>query len=283
MLCDLPSELVHLVLENLYRDVATLGALSLTCRILLPITREVLFAVVRYDAVREEYVLPYLHCIVELRFRTGYRTPIPYRTPIDEILWDLEPQLFPRLTAITLLGLQFWDVMGMPPSAFRKLSQLPSVTKLTLSGMSFFDLQHVQAFICALPKLKTLNIHRITYGDPALARRLAFPLMREGVNMTLSSGLSRLAFSPDMTTRATSEVAEWLGKTQAAATLETIIVPFSTRSPHYVVSRFGPNVRHLSMPVHGLESMPSRIPYPGSPARYCQAALLLTHIRPQQI
>ncbi|KAI0752958.1 hypothetical protein C8Q80DRAFT_1097379 [Daedaleopsis nitida] len=255
MLCGLPSELVRLILENLYRDVQTLRAVSLTCNTLLPVAREFLFAVVGSDAVREECVRPYLHCIVELRFRPVNSLVSSCRTPIHEILWQLDPQLFPRLTAITLLGLQFWDVVAMPPSAFRKLSQLPSVTELTLSGMSFLGLQHVQAFICALPQLETLKLHRITYGDPSLARRLAVPLMRQGVNLTLPPGLARLAFSPDMTTRATSEVAEWLGKSPTAATLETIIVPFSTRSPHYVVSRFGPSVRHLSMPVHGLDNM----------------------------
>ena len=270
-LLSLPPELIHDMLQSLSRDVTTLRAIALTCRPLLLIAREILFAAVSYNALDENVMTQYLDCIVDLRL--SHQCHIP----ISEALHRLQPQKLPRLKTITFLGLQFWSV-AMPSSSFKALSRFTSVTELTLSGMSLLGLRHVQAFVCALPNLTALNLHRITYADPSMARRFSMPFV-ENSDLQIRPRLSRLAFSPDSTTRATSEIAEWLAKSPSAATLETIIVPFSTRAPYYVLSRFGPSVRHLAMPIRTPESecwtlvsVLVRVPY----------RVLLIYFRPQQ-
>ncbi|RDX41731.1 hypothetical protein OH76DRAFT_1411815 [Lentinus brumalis] len=248
---DLPQELVYLILRYLQTDLPALRATSLTCRYLLPAARELLFAVVGGEALLQDWMKPYLEHVVEVRFRpVNPRTSSP--VPIHEVLWHLRPEILPKLNALTFLGLQFWNITAILPGSFKALSQLASVTELTLSGMSFLNLRHVQSFVCSLPNLAALNLHRITYADPSMARRFSVPLV-EKLDLRTRPRIRRLAFSPDVTTTATSEIAEWLARSPTAESLVSLMVPYSARSPQYVLGRFGPSVEHLYLPIRNLD------------------------------
>lgn len=257
MLQDLPPELLHNILRNVSRDLPTLRAVSLTCLRLLPIARELLFAVVGCEAFGQEFMAPYLDCIIELRLRPSNSHTRPSgHDYLNDLLQRFRPHILPRLTRVALLSLQFWDVVAIPLHCFQALERFETITELTLSGMSFLGLRHVQAFVCALPNLNALNLHRIMYADRTMARRFPAPVVEYAdlnTNLHTRPRLKRLAFSPDMTTMATTEIAEWLAKGPCAGTLETIVVPFSARAPQYVVSRFGPGIKHLSMPLRTLD------------------------------
>ncbi|RPD60956.1 hypothetical protein L226DRAFT_570702 [Lentinus tigrinus ALCF2SS1-7] len=259
---SLPQELVCHVLQYLATDLEALLAASLTCHHLLPAAREHLFAVVSGEMLLQDYMKPYLEYVTEVRFRpVNRRTSSP--VPIHEILWHLRPDVLPRLTALSFLGLQFWNLIGMLPGSFKGLSKLTSVTELTLSGMSFLNLRHIQTFVCSLPNLSALNLHRITYADPSMARRFSVPLV-EKLDIKTRPRIRRLAFSPDGTTTATSQIAEWLARSPSADSLVSLLVPYSARSPQYVLSRFGPSVEHLSLPIRDVD----KYAYDGHLERY---------------
>ena len=248
----LPQELVYHVLEYLTTDLQALCATSLTCRHLLPVARELLFAVVSGEALLQDYMKSYREFMVEVQFRpVNSRLSAP--VPIHEILWHLRPDVLPRLRALTFLGLQFWNLVGMLPGSFKTLSKLESVTELTLSGMSFLSLRHIQTFVCSLPNLSALNLHRITYAEPSMARRFSVPLV-DKLDLKRRPRIQRIAFSPDGTTNATSEIAEWLARSPTANSLVSLLVPYSARSPQYVLSRFGPSVEHLALPIRHVDS-----------------------------
>ncbi|EIW54572.1 uncharacterized protein TRAVEDRAFT_52266 [Trametes versicolor FP-101664 SS1] len=248
MLMELPNEILVLIIQAVDRDLTDLRNLALTCRALLPVTREELFSesIVNVCALLEPHIRPYSDHITKLRIEEPNSESnnvangrfIPY----------LDPHALPRLTTLYFNGLNAWFFVKMPTSFYQALSSLTSVTTLALGSVYFVNFRQIQASVCSLPSLSELSLQDVGYIPWTGDMPEGYDQWAEGLpEITTRPRLSRLMIAPSS---ATEDVVPWLASGPSKDSLTTLVVPHRANTPQKVLSHFGPNIEHLSIHLH---------------------------------
>ncbi|KAI0759387.1 hypothetical protein BD413DRAFT_487888 [Trametes elegans] len=254
MLMSLPVELIMAIVRGLEGDVEGLRTVALTCRDLLPIAREELFAVINVRAVEEGYMQVHLQHVVEVR--TG-RAVSPTAEE-HRLLSGLPLRTLPKLRALGFVCLSPIFYIRLTPGLFSALGQLTSVTTLTLSRPSFLHLWHAQSVICALPNLSRLGLREPVFESFSLPLTYDGPLSRRfAATATRRPQLAFLSLAP-AEDGAGEEIAAWVGQGPSGRTLATLVVPYHAVRPHVVLREFGPSVVRLSMPLRAPDGVYDR-------------------------
>lgn len=271
MFTELPDEILVLIVRAVDRDLTDLRNLALTCRALLPVTREELFSesIVNVCALLEPHIRLYSDHITKLRIEEPSSESnnvangrfVPY----------LDPHALPRLTTLHFNGLNTWFFVEMPTSFYQALSSLTSVTTLALGSVYFVNFRQIQTLVCSLPNLSELSMRDVGYIPWAGDMPEGYDQWAEGLSeITTRPRLSRLTIAPSS---ATDDVVPWLASGPSKDSLTTLVVPHRANTPQKVLNHFGPNIEHLDIHLHEYGSKPirtnpvSRRCSPGRPPR----------------
>lgn len=252
MLLTLPNELLIEIVGHLARDVEALRSCGLTCRLLLPVVREELFAVLNILALERAYMHPYLPLNRQLRVGPGYESDIltPRAFP------SLNPQALPNLTALSVIGLNFVTHTRLHSPMYNALENFTSVTELSLSSVVFLHLKHIQSLVCALPNLSSLSLYRVTYEFISSAA-VHVQLAKDVDDLAIARPrLSRLSIFQASFCMASRHVAAWLAHSPTGESLNVLTIPHGAQGPEEILRHFGPTVEHLSVPVQNLAGKP---------------------------
>lgn len=252
MLLTLPNELLIEIVGHLARDVEALRCCALTCRLLLPVVREELFAVLNILALERAYMHPYLPLTRQLRVGPGYESDIltPRAFPA------LNPQALPNLTALSVVGLNFVTHTRLHSPMYNALENFTSITDLCLTSVVFLHLKHIQSLVCALPNLSSLSLRSVTYefiSSAAAHVQLAKDVDDLAMARPRLSSLSIFQASFSMASR---HVAAWLAHSPTGESLKVLTIPQGAQGPEEILRHFGPSVEHLNVPVQNLAGKP---------------------------
>lgn len=258
----LPFELLDHIVSFLPDDIRSLSNLSRSCHVLDVISKPHLFSVLDFrrlsctDLAAFRRFVKELHITWQLDMLNGPENELLERLLIPY----LSPDITPRLQSLVLRGIgsrgtEFMSTQG------EALGSFTSLTSLTLWETHHPRFRDVQELICALPHLKTLRVHTVSWNqDPTYAS--GPPVVNPDIDPAVSGiiddlqgpKLDVLRVSPTFPEK-TLVLLRWLAATPSQDSLKTLDIPYAAHQASAIVPLFGPSVTSLVTPVRLLQGM----------------------------
>lgn len=245
---QLPFELLEHIVSFLSSNLLALSNVSLSCHVLDVIAKPLLFTVLDFRRLGNSDIAPFRQFAKELHITWHMDMFNEMEAELLDrlLLPHLSPDAIPRLHRLVVrgIGARGTEYLGIHAEAFTAFASLTSLTLRETHHPRFCD---VQTLICALPHLKTLHAHTVSWtkgsgneGEPAAEVFLQRPR------------LETLHVSPTFPEK-TLTLLRWLAQTPSQESLKVFDIPYPANHAAALVPLFGPSVQTLVTPVRMLQ------------------------------
>ena len=245
---QLPYELLEHIVSYLHNDVRALTNLSLTCFALDTISKPLLFSVLDFRRLSRPELASCRRFVKELQisWQMDMFNAAEAEVLDSLLLPHLSTDVTPRLQSLVIrgIGARGTEFLSMKAEA---LACFSSLTSLTLSETHHPRFRDLQALICALPHLKTLHAHTVSWSKDSGIEEEQTP-----ESFLQRPKLETLHVSPTFPEK-TLDLLRWLAGTPTQESLEVLNIPFAAHQAAALIPLFGPSVRSLVTPVRLLK------------------------------
>ncbi|KAI0799998.1 hypothetical protein C8Q74DRAFT_1192074 [Fomes fomentarius] len=246
---QLPFELLEHIVSFLSSDLLALSNVSLSCHVLDVIAKPLLFTVLDFRRLGNSDMAPFRHFAKELHvtWHMDMFNEMEAELLDHLLLPHLSPDVIPRLQRFVVrgIGARGMEYLSIHAEALTAFSALTSLTLQETHHPRFCD---VQTLICALPHLKTLHAHTVSWtkgsGNEGESTAEVF-LQRPR--------LETLHVSPTFPEK-TLTLLRWLAQTPSQESLKVFDIPYPANQAAALVPLFGPSVQTLVTPVRMLQA-----------------------------